>query len=298
MYFFYPTASSQPEPHMRNITSAVSSLCMSKGSSKLTAIFTICLLTMFVNHVCYASLNERWQLSSVKVRSPFPFFPCPSGARRAQSLLCSLINTSLPNMPPKKNPRRKRYDCFIWPKDAKIAGKAKPLLRFLDLLSGKGPDIFIGTLSTLESRPRRAACSQWSYLERGKSVKTASGLPFWCVDRSPTQSYDFRTREYKEWTPEWNPAPLPPPRCCSISRHNHARNEEIGQFQPNERSRDVRCNCDDCRAYDAHERQRLYGAAPATLLCHECQCPYVHVSDYRCEQPNEGRGPSGAQMTT
>jgi hypothetical protein len=220
----------------------------------------------------------------------------PLSVRSQEDTISIVLTPPYPspfNMPPRqltKKPKRKRYDCFIWPKDPGTSTKFPVFLRFLDLLSGKGPDIFIGTFSSPASYPRRAAWSQWSHLERRTPVKTASALPFWSVDRSPTELYDFRTRKYKEWTPEWNPAAYPRPGCSYVPETLCDRTEAMEQFNTNERGRGFRCSCDDCRAFDASARRWFCEPAPAHLLCHECQSPHVRIADYRCDAPNDEGG--------
>ena len=97
---------------------------------------------------------------------------------------------------------------FIWPKDPRPGRHYRrgAAGRWKDVLTGKGPDIFIGREWNAEN-PSKQIWSNWKSLE-------AYANPFgreaedW-YDRNPkallggkrTEPYDFKTRKYKRWSP-------------------------------------------------------------------------------------------------
>ena len=127
--------------------------------------------------------------------------------------------TSNRTLPQFQKPKRRRYNCFIWPResppDLKFS-KSRSLPTWLDIFTGKGPDIFIGDLGCLKSYSRKETLSPWGHTTACNPVGTASFLPC-CLapKRLPSQLYDFRKRKYREWTPEWHPLDYPCAYCCS-----------------------------------------------------------------------------------
>lgn len=173
------------------------------------------------------ALQGLWQLYSPNGIRVIPFVLCFFLFQAEKPCIVSLVNLNTQIMPlkhpssPPKKPKVKRYTGFIWPKDPDPKQKSKTLKasRWLDLLTGKGPDIFLGNISHPRSYPSKPTWSQWSHVSGGVPLQTVSFLPcpssLYSYGRSPTQLYDFRTRKYKEWTPEWHPAIYPCAYCCA-----------------------------------------------------------------------------------
>ncbi|PGH27074.1 hypothetical protein AJ80_01260 [Polytolypa hystricis UAMH7299] len=89
---------------------------------------------------------------------------------------------------------------WIWPKDPRPGNfaKWKRGSRLRDILTNKGPDIFVGTLDGHIPVPRRPRWSRWQdvlgYDGDGSEEKRES-MP-WARRRN--QRYNFRTRRYEE----------------------------------------------------------------------------------------------------
>ena len=88
---------------------------------------------------------------------------------------------------------------FIWPRDPYPGPRGRSWFRnrvsaWHDVLTGKGPDIFIGRLDNLDHRPSRARWSRWSDLY--PDWDDTSAPPFWGAYRGDKR-YNFRTRRYE-----------------------------------------------------------------------------------------------------
>lgn len=220
-----------------------------------------------------------------------------------------MLSNHTQDLPPKKA-KRKRYTGFIWPKDspptpqpqlqpASNTSKFKTRApsrshRWLDLLTDKGPDIFLGNTTHPSSALSRATWSQWSHVSGVQPVKTVSFLPWpfplYHYPRRPTQVYDFAARKYKEWTPEWHPANYPCAYCCCVPwrscRHLLARSPTAATWSAMPR--------------DGHRWDDCYGArVPEATSKHECGCEncrmhlcnqqqqqqdWTNIADYRCDE--------------
>lgn len=220
-----------------------------------------------------------------------------------------MLSNHAQDHPPKKA-KRKRYTGFIWPKDTPPAPRTRlqsalnvpnPSIRpasrpgrWLDLLTGKGSDIFLGNTNHPSSAPTRATWSQWSHVSGIRPVQTVSFLPWpfplYHSTRRPTQVYDFAARRYKEWTPEWHPANYPCAYCCCAPwrscKHLDARgptaaawsaiptdrnhwDEFYGEMILGPTSTKHESGCENCRMHLCNQQQ---------------QQDLSNIADYRCDE--------------
>lgn len=94
---------------------------------------------------------------------------------------------------------RNNFKGWIWPSDRRPgqSWKRNRWSSFKDVLTGKGADIYIGSLDKDPHRPSRPRWSNWGHYFDGIPLDEREVLlPFGCKDRSG-QVYDFRTRRYK-----------------------------------------------------------------------------------------------------
>lgn len=88
---------------------------------------------------------------------------------------------------------------LIWPRDPQPGKRAKWSFgqRLKDVLTGKGPDIFIGRIDGPTLKPSTARWSRWTDIHGGPEANDLERPPLfkWC-DRG-NKRYDFRTRTYK-----------------------------------------------------------------------------------------------------
>ena len=89
---------------------------------------------------------------------------------------------------------------WIWPRDKPSGGTGRnrrwELLK--DIFQGKGSDIFIGRLDSLERQPTKAHWSCWSDLYPNPDDRADIAMPW--ANRGE-QRYDFRTRRYRRVHP-------------------------------------------------------------------------------------------------
>ncbi|KAI9695262.1 MAG: hypothetical protein M1820_008781 [Bogoriella megaspora] len=97
---------------------------------------------------------------------------------------------------------------FVWPKDGKRRNKRG---RLADILTGKGPDVFVSTYGDRREkqfeRPTRDQWSGWDYLGdpwRMQEIDNFRLNPF-LKRRNPNKKYNFRNRKYgwgrrDDWT--------------------------------------------------------------------------------------------------
>ena len=187
-----------------------------------------------------------------------------------------------------KRRKRPQYNCFIWPQDQQPKAKSsnsRNMPRWLDVLVGKGPDIFVGNISSPNSYPDKKTWSQWSHFTDCKPATSASFLP-WPLSpkRSPTQLYNFRARKYKEWTSEWNPLDYPCAYCCCVpwARCKHSEPRYLPQ-------RTMR-HCYDCYDRKMLETDESHfdceGLCPWHLPDYDHYHAPLDISRYRCDGPD------------
>lgn len=89
---------------------------------------------------------------------------------------------------------------WIWPQDKPFTGKrrARRWNHLKDIFHGKGADIFIGRLDTLQQQPCKARWSRWADLYPNPDDRTKAPPP--SADRGEKR-YDFRTRRYRNEYP-------------------------------------------------------------------------------------------------
>ncbi|KAL8804852.1 MAG: hypothetical protein Q9182_002346 [Xanthomendoza sp. 2 TL-2023] len=109
-----------------------------------------------------------------------------------------------PRRPPKSNAACKRQ--IIWPRDKRQKG-AHTWSRWTDILSGKGPDMWVGKQG--DDGPTRQQWSHWGYGVFSDILFDNMGYrdvrdnwpddpnDWWAGHRSTHEKYDFRTRKYK-----------------------------------------------------------------------------------------------------
>lgn len=87
---------------------------------------------------------------------------------------------------------------WIWPKDPRPGNRAKwPVgRRFKDVLTNKGPDIFVGRLDGPSSGPHTPRWARWQDLY-GDDEDDETTLPAAPWARRGLKRYDFRTRTYR-----------------------------------------------------------------------------------------------------
>jgi hypothetical protein len=68
-----------------------------------------------------------------------------------------------------------------------------------DVLSGQGPDIFIGRIDSLVHQPTRSRWSRWGDLYPNPNDRGLPAMPW--ADRR-RQRYDFLTRRYGNFRPD------------------------------------------------------------------------------------------------
>ncbi|KAL8681420.1 MAG: hypothetical protein Q9186_002495 [Xanthomendoza sp. 1 TL-2023] len=123
-----------------------------------------------------------------------------------------------PRRPPKSNRECKRQ--IVWPRDRKQKG-AHTWSRWMDVLSGKGPDMWVGKQG--DDGPNRQQWSHWGYGVFSNILFDNMGYrdvrnnwpddpnDWWPGHRSTHKKYDFRTRRYKtpgprDWSDvKWTP---------------------------------------------------------------------------------------------
>lgn len=216
---------------------------------------------------------------------------------RAYSIPLFFSLRSMPSnypAPTPKRPKRKRYTGFIWPKDTHPKTNSSKSLRpsrWLDILAGKGPDIFLGNISHAKSYPSQASWSQWSHVAGVVPIKTVSFLPWpfpiYTYDRPPTQIYDFNARKYKEWTPDWHPANYPCAYCCCVPwrscKHLDARESVPAHPQPQRSMR----HCSDYYdpgVLEAKEHDYVCEVCRTNLWQQHQRHEPINIPDYRCDE--------------
>ncbi|KAI1910859.1 hypothetical protein LOZ61_004202 [Ophidiomyces ophidiicola] len=87
---------------------------------------------------------------------------------------------------------------WIWPKDPLPGNPLKwPFgQRFKDVLSNKGPDVFVGSLDGPRSYPKTPRWARWQDLYGDPDDDPTPPPLFKCCDRG-LKRYDFKTRKYK-----------------------------------------------------------------------------------------------------
>ena len=106
-----------------------------------------------------------------------------------------------PPYPPRRSPKERYKTQFVWPRDKKQKG-AHTWSRFKDILTSKGPDIWIGKQGDIG--PSRSLWSHWGFDgaepglgNLGYYDDTHKMTPAWSFGHRPLeQKYDFETRRY------------------------------------------------------------------------------------------------------
>ena len=92
---------------------------------------------------------------------------------------------------------------WIWPRDTRPgqSWKRNRWLSFKDVLTGKGPDIYVGSLDKDPKRPSRERWSNWGYVfgDIPPDDRPFNQIhPIFGADRT-NQVYDFRSRRWKTY---------------------------------------------------------------------------------------------------
>ncbi|KAL8640396.1 MAG: hypothetical protein Q9228_002683 [Teloschistes exilis] len=108
---------------------------------------------------------------------------------------------------PTHPPGKPRKPQVVWPRDKKQKG-AHTWDRWKDLISGKGPDMWVGRQG--DNGPNRQAWSHWGYGvdgdefdnlgyrdKRDGGPEGPEGWHVWMGTRSAEKKYDFNTRRYE-----------------------------------------------------------------------------------------------------
>ena len=98
------------------------------------------------------------------------------------------------------NPRRRRQHndrkyCFVWPKDGRNGSKSG---RMKDIITGRGPDIYVVSSPDVRSRlnmPTRGQWTQWNEKYPWAARYFPPRSAPW-AQRSPHHRYDYRRRRY------------------------------------------------------------------------------------------------------
>lgn len=87
---------------------------------------------------------------------------------------------------------------WIWPSDKKQKGKWPYFRtgRMKDLLTSKGPDIYVG--DRLSTAPHRPQWSNWREFDNLGYFNRSEEKPGWIGNMELDMVYDFRTRKYKK----------------------------------------------------------------------------------------------------
>ncbi|KAL9596575.1 MAG: hypothetical protein Q9219_005702 [cf. Caloplaca sp. 3 TL-2023] len=113
----------------------------------------------------------------------------------------------LPPVPPRRAPGSRRKTQLVWPRDKKQKG-AHTWSRFWDVLSSKGPDMWVAKQGDLG--PTRPEWSRWDlgpkYYNRFGNLGYYDGrneqIPPWRLAHDDeNKRYNFRNRKYEE--PHW-----------------------------------------------------------------------------------------------
>lgn len=90
---------------------------------------------------------------------------------------------------------------WIWPRDRPYQGRkyGRGIDLMKDVLSGQGPDIFIGRLDTLVRLPTKSRWSRWADLYPNPNDRGLPAMPW--ADRN-RKRYDFSTRRYANPHPD------------------------------------------------------------------------------------------------
>lgn len=93
-----------------------------------------------------------------------------------------------------------------WPRDPRPGPRGRGWFRnrmsaWSDVLTGKGPDVFVGRLDNLHHNPSRPRWSRWRDVHGDPNGSEGDASAFWGADRG-TKRYDFHTRRYTEWHPD------------------------------------------------------------------------------------------------
>ncbi|KAA6412912.1 MAG: hypothetical protein FRX48_03905 [Lasallia pustulata] len=93
---------------------------------------------------------------------------------------------------------------WIWPSDKKQKGKWPYFRtgRIKDLLTCKGPDIYVGDRRS--TAPHRPHWSNWREFDNLGYFTRDEGVPDWIGNMHPDMVYDFRTRKYKKAARPWH----------------------------------------------------------------------------------------------
>jgi hypothetical protein len=106
-------------------------------------------------------------------------------------------NLNRQNNDPNPHLRGRRGNlAFVWPRDGK---RNTTFGRFKDILSNKGPDIFVmkNGARPLKTSWTNRRFTDWDDPDAWLVDDTRK--PFWCgAKRGPDMSYDFRTRRYRK----------------------------------------------------------------------------------------------------
>ena len=92
---------------------------------------------------------------------------------------------------------------WIWPRDTRPgeSWRRNRWLTFKDVLTGKGPDIFVGSVDKDPKRPSRARWSNWGYVfgdTPPDGISFNQIHPIFGADRT-NQVYDFRSRRWRHY---------------------------------------------------------------------------------------------------
>ncbi|KAL2218111.1 hypothetical protein M432DRAFT_591315 [Thermoascus aurantiacus ATCC 26904] len=96
-------------------------------------------------------------------------------------------------------PPSQRITGWIWPKDPRPGNPPRwpRRWRLFDVLTNKGPDIFVGTIDSPSATPHTPRWSRWQDVYGQPNDGDEETLsPFFWADRG-LKRYDFRTRTYQ-----------------------------------------------------------------------------------------------------
>ena|SRR2546423_2992524 len=93
------------------------------------------------------------------------------------------------------------FNGWIWPSDRRPgqSWKCNRWSSFKDVLTGKGPDIFVGRLDKEPHRPSRPRWPNWEYVFEDIPLDEQEGINPFAFARRNDQVYDFRYTRYYPW---------------------------------------------------------------------------------------------------